>query len=101
MSIDAINMSSSLTTGRVGGGSTKGVGAWDQFANMLTDQIKETESMRAESKELTKKALLGNAGVSLHEAQIASARTEVQTRFMVEVRNKALEAYKQVMSMPI
>jgi flagellar hook-basal body complex protein FliE len=79
----------------------KSEGVWDQFSGMLTQQIKETERMRTESNELNQKALLGNAGVSLHEAQIATARTELHTRFMIEVRNKALEAYKQVMSMPV
>lgn len=86
-----------LTTSVVNGG--KG-GAWETFSTMLAQQIKETDRLQKESKDLTDRALLGNAGVSLHEAQIASSEAELHLRLLLQVRNKALEVYHEVITMP-
>ncbi|MBF0283501.1 MAG: flagellar hook-basal body complex protein FliE [Magnetococcales bacterium] len=71
------------------------------FAQMLSEQIGETNRLQNEAADLNQKAALGNAGVTLHEAQIASSKAELHLRFMVQVRNKALDAYKEIMSMPL
>ncbi|MEO5362254.1 MAG: flagellar hook-basal body complex protein FliE [Magnetococcus sp. DMHC-8] len=86
-----------LTTSVVGEG--KGA-AWETFSSMLAQQIKETDRLQKESKELTERALLGNAGVSIHEAQIASSEAELHLRLLLQVRNKALEVYHEIMTMP-
>lgn len=74
---------------------------WDDFGSMLADQIMETDRLQKESVELNQKAALGNAGVNLHEAQIAAARADVHLRFMMQVRNKAIDAYKEIINMPV
>lgn len=74
---------------------------WDGFANMLTEQMSETNRMQLEAADLTQKAALGNAGVSLHDAQIASSQADLSLRMMVQVRNRAVEAYKEIMNMPV
>ena len=80
------------------GGEGKG-GAWEDFSVMLTRQIKETDRLQKEAKAKTERALLGNAGVSLHEAQIASSEAELHMRLLLQVRNKAVEAYRDIMTM--
>ena len=103
MSIQAVSgvplpsMLPSLATDVVSGG--KG-GAWETFSTMLAQQVKETDRLQKESKDLTERALLGNAGVSLHEAQIAGSEAELHLRLLLQVRNKALEVYHEVMTMP-
>ncbi|MBF0158956.1 MAG: flagellar hook-basal body complex protein FliE [Magnetococcales bacterium] len=77
------------------------VGTWEDFSIVLARQIKETDRMQKESGELTKRAMLGNAGVSLHEAQIATAEADLHLKLLLQVRNKALESYKEIMSMPV
>lgn len=74
-------------------------GAWEDFSVMLTRQIKETDRLQKEAKDKTERALLGNAGVSIHEAQIASSEAELHLRLLLQVRNKALETYRDVMTM--
>ncbi|MBF0137621.1 MAG: flagellar hook-basal body complex protein FliE [Magnetococcus sp. DMHC-1] len=71
------------------------------FSEMLLEQIKETDRGLKESEDMTKRALLGNAGVSLHDAQIASAKAELDMRLLMQVRNKAIEVYREVMTMPV
>lgn len=103
MTINPISSSSlsSLmpTASSVLGGEGKG-GAWEDFSVTLARQLKETDKMDKEAKSLSERALLGNAGVSIHEAQIAGAKAELNMRLLMQVRNKALEVYREIMSMP-
>ncbi|MBF0447749.1 MAG: flagellar hook-basal body complex protein FliE [Magnetococcales bacterium] len=81
------------------GGGTGKAGAWEDFSVTLARQIKETDRLHKEAKDMGRKALLGNAGVSIHEAQIASSQAELHLRLLLQVRNKAVEVYREVMSM--
>jgi flagellar hook-basal body complex protein FliE len=38
---------------------------------------------------------------NIHEAMLAMTQTELSFNFLVQVRNKALEAYQEVMRMPV
>ncbi|MBF0214807.1 MAG: flagellar hook-basal body complex protein FliE [Magnetococcales bacterium] len=87
-----------LSTPAVMGGD--GAGGWEDFSVTLARQIKETDKMTKEAKDLSDKALLGNAGVSIHEAQIAGSKAELHMRLLMQVRNKALDVYREIMSMP-
>jgi flagellar hook-basal body complex protein FliE len=44
---------------------------------------------------------LGDYKVSLSEVMIAGAKSQVQFRGLVEVRNRVVAAYQDVMNMPI
>lgn len=83
------------------GGAARMNKTWDDFGTILKDQILETDKLQKEAVDLGQKAALGNAGVNLHEAQIAAARADVHLRFMMQVRNKAIEAYKEIINMPV
>lgn len=98
MDIKPINFSSIANFGAATENRTS---ARQGFEEMLVQQIKETDQLMQESKDLSEKAALGNAGVDIHDAQIAAARADVHLRFMMQVRNKALEAYKEIMNMPV
>ena len=43
----------------------------------------------------------GDDGVDLAEVMIAAQKSSVSFQAMVEVRNKLVEAYKDIMSMPV
>lgn len=83
------------------GEGAKAVDALEEFSRLLQEQVTETDRLQRESQDLTQKAALGNAGVSLHDAQIASAKAELHLRYLVQVRNKAVEVYKEIMNMPV
>jgi flagellar hook-basal body complex protein FliE len=83
----------------ISGGEGGKSGAWEDFSVTLAKQIKETDRLQKEAKDLGRKALLGNAGVTIHEAQIASSQAELHLRLLLQVRNKAVEVYREVMSM--
>lgn len=103
MSIDPVgptSLSSLLPSAPAMVGGKGGGGGWEDFSVTLARQIKETDKMDKEAKDLSERALLGNAGVSIHEAQIAGAKAELNMRLLMQVRNKALEVYREIMSMP-
>lgn len=75
-------------------------GSLESFSDLLATQIKETDRMHKKAKDLGERALLGNAGVSIHEAQIAASEAELHLKLLLQVRNKAVELYREVMSMP-
>jgi flagellar hook-basal body complex protein FliE len=81
-----------------GGGEGK-TGIWEDFSTTLATQIKETDRLQKEAKDMGQRALLGNAGVTIHEAQVASSQAELHMRLLLQVRNKAVEVYREVMSM--
>lgn len=101
MSIQAISSSPAMpnmnTLSQVGGESGDRI---EEFSVMLGNQIKETDRLEKRAKDLGERALLGNSGVSIHEAQIASSEAELSLRLMLQVRNKALDVYREIMSMP-
>lgn len=102
MSINGIGnvpLTSLLPSSNIMGGSGKG-GGWDDFSVMLARQVKETDRLQKEAKEMGKRALMGNAGVSIHEAQIAGSKAELHLRMLLQVRNKAVEVYREIMTMP-
>ncbi|MBF0625583.1 MAG: flagellar hook-basal body complex protein FliE [Magnetococcales bacterium] len=99
MTIQPIDMNLGIAATKGTGGPAK-AGAWEEFAELLSDQIKQTDQLQNEAVDLSEKAMLGNAGVSLHEAQIASAKADLHMRLLIQVRNKAVEAYREVMRMP-
>jgi flagellar hook-basal body complex protein FliE len=45
--------------------------------------------------------VLGNQGVPLHQAVLAAEEASVSFQLMVEVRNKLLESYQELMRMQV
>lgn len=101
MPIDPINYSTAPIPfpATTGGGGVKS--ALEGFSDILEKQIKETDALQKEAGQMSMLAAMGNAGVSLHDAQIASARADLHLRMLMQVRNKALDLYKEVMSMQV
>jgi flagellar hook-basal body complex protein FliE len=63
------------------------------------------KSMVAETNDLSQKAnaavtgLLSGSGVDVHEAMIATQKADVAFELALQVRNKAVAAYQQMLSM--
>lgn len=81
---------------RVGGGIKTG----DSFERMLGGMIEQVNSRQAVAAEKMQRVLAGE-GVPLHQAVIAMEEASVAFQLMVEVRNKLLESYQEIMRMQI
>jgi flagellar hook-basal body complex protein FliE len=77
-------------------GGTTNVGA--TFENLLGNMVQEVNAKQTAAGEAVK-GLMSGQNVSLHQAVIAMEEASVSFQFMVEVRNKLLESYQELMRM--
>ena len=72
----------------------------ESFRNVLGRLVHDVNDKQAAAGE-TVRGLLGGQNVSLHQAMIAMEEASVSFQLMVEVRNKLLESYQELMRMQI
>jgi len=70
------------------------------FGNVLGRLVNEVNDKQAVAGEAVK-GLLNGQNVSLHQAMISMEEASVSFQLMVEVRNKLLESYQELMRMQI
>lgn len=70
------------------------------FANTLTQAIHEVSAKQAAASDAVS-GLLSGQNVSLHQAMISMEEASVSFQLMVEVRNKLLESYQELMRMQV
>jgi flagellar hook-basal body complex protein FliE len=70
------------------------------FESALGRFVSEVNSKQVEAKEAVA-GLLNGQQVSLHQAVIAMEEASVSFQLMVEVRNKLLESYQELMRMQV
>lgn len=71
---------------------------WGTFLDKLETAISEVDTLQKESEKLTQDAVLGRVE-NLHDVMIASEKAKTAMNLTLEVRGKALEAYKEIMRM--
>ena len=72
-----------------------------QFSNLMTQSIVDVNASMQESKAVTAAFESGDPSVSLAEVMITAQKASLQFTGMTEVRNKLLNAYQEVMNMPV
>ncbi len=74
--------------------------AENSFADMLTGLVGEVDNQQKAADTAVQEVHAGGAK-NLHEAMIAMEQADISIRFMVQVRNKAMEAYQEIMRMQV
>jgi len=74
--------------------------AGDSFAGMLGRMVADVNAKQSAAAEAVA-GLQAGQGVPLHQAVIAMEEASVSFQLMVEVRNKLLESYQEIMRMQI
>ncbi len=88
----------SLEAGNVKAPETGG-GA--DFAAMLKQSIGAVNDTQQTAGKMTEAFQTGDADISLAEVMVASQKATVSFQAMLQVRNKLVEAYQDVMNMPM
>ena len=73
----------------------------NQFGNMLGDAISKVNQYQMESSRAASQIETGDGGASLVKAVIASQKASVAFQATMQVRNKVVSAYQDIMNMPI
>ncbi len=79
----------------------KGIEGSSGFSDILKDSINSVNTIQKTSGQLSKAFEMGDQDVSLAEVMIASQKASVSFQAMLQVRNKLVDAYKDVMNMPM
>ena len=79
----------------------QGQGVGEDFSALLKQSIDKVNALQKQSGSLTKAFELGDANVSLAEVMIAKQKAGIAFQSVLQVRNKLVEAYKEVMSMHV
>jgi len=74
--------------------------AENSFSDMLTGLVGEVDNQQKVADAAVQEVHAGGAK-NLHEAMIAMEQADISIRFMVQVRNKAMEAYQEIMRMQV
>lgn len=74
--------------------------AQQSFATTLKDAISKVNDQQIQSDKLTEK-LISGGDVELHEVMIASQKASITLNATMEVRNKVIEAYQEIMRMSV
>jgi flagellar hook-basal body complex protein FliE len=71
------------------------------FSKMLKQAIDNVNDLQQNTSELRNRFEMGDKDVSLGEVMIAANKSSLAFDATVQIRNKMVEAYKEVMSMPV
>lgn len=71
------------------------------FGAVLGDAIKNVNDLQSASGELATRFDQGDRSVSLSDVMIARNKSSVAFEATVQVRNKLVDAYKQLMNIPV
>lgn len=70
------------------------------FSNMLKNALDNVNELQQTSGDLKTRMELGDPNVT-EQTMIASQKSSIAFEATVQVRNKVVEAYKEIMSMPV
>ncbi|MGF1758343.1 flagellar hook-basal body complex protein FliE [Photobacterium sagamiensis] len=71
------------------------------FGALLNDAVKSVNQLQGQSSDLSTRFDQGDRSVSLSDVMIARNKSSVAFEATVQVRNKLVDAYKQLMNMPV
>ena len=71
------------------------------FQDVLTDALQTTSGLQKESGRLSKEFTLDNSTVSLEETMIAGQKSGIAFQATLQVRNKIVQAYSEIMNMQV
>ena len=75
--------------------------AQSDFSNLLKQSIDKVNETQMESKKLSEAFQLGDPNVQLSEVMVASQKASVSFQAMLQVRNKLVNAYQEIMNMQV
>jgi flagellar hook-basal body complex protein FliE len=73
----------------------------DSFGNLLKQSIAEVANSQNQAQQLSTSFERGDPGTSLPQVMLAVQKADLSFRAMTEVRNKLVDAYQNIMNMPL
>jgi flagellar hook-basal body complex protein FliE len=71
------------------------------FQTSFSAALKAVSATQTQASEMQKQVQLGNSSVSLEETMIAMQKAQIGFQATLQVRNKLVQAYTDIMNMPM
>jgi flagellar hook-basal body complex protein FliE len=85
---------------RPGGGGERSTADGADFGSVLRRSLTEVNKLQGEA-DAAVEALVTGKGVSLHDTMIALEKADLSFRLMMQVRNKIVQAYREIVTMQV
>ncbi len=72
-----------------------------EFGNLLKQTIEKVNEYQTQASDLSTRFEAGDESVNLTQVMIAMQKSTVSLQAMTQVRNKLVNAYQEIMNMPI
>jgi flagellar hook-basal body complex protein FliE len=96
------SIANATKAGAAGSGAAVGVKGIDNgFAKILKQGLDTVNSTQMKATDLANKFERGVPGVELPQVMLEMQKANVSFRALAEVRNKFVEAYREIMNMPL
>jgi flagellar hook-basal body complex protein FliE len=82
-------------------GLAETTGASTDFAGLMRQALNQVNEQGQASNQMKERLEMGDPDIELSEVMIQAQKASLAFQAMTQVRNKLVEAYKDVMSMPI
>lgn len=83
------------------GGAPKTEGAGANFGEVLTSAIDRAHASEQSAEQAADAFARGDSNVGIHEVMIASEKANIAVRYAVTLKNRVLEAYRELMNTPL
>lgn len=70
------------------------------FSDFLNNAISDVNKLQLESEELNEAFAMGKND-NIHQVMIAAEKADMALQFTIQIRNKVLEAYQEIIRMPV
>jgi flagellar hook-basal body complex protein FliE len=98
--IDGITGLSGISSAFPSVGAKEAVASPDGFSKMLGDMINKVNDQQLAANKSIESFATGESK-GLHEVMIAIEKSSISFQFLTQVRNKALDAYHEIMRMQV
>lgn len=72
-----------------------------EFGNLLKQAVETVNGLQMDAKDKTNAFEMGDRSITLAEVMITKEKAGIAFDATIQVRNKLVEAYKEIMSMPV
>ncbi|MCR9162763.1 MAG: flagellar hook-basal body complex protein FliE [Nannocystaceae bacterium] len=71
------------------------------FGDVLADGLEKARDAETQANDLGERFAAGDPTVGIHEMMISAERAGISLRYAVTLKNKAIEAYRDLMNTPL
>ena len=80
--------------------STKSTDKVSSFSDFLNNALEKVNTLQQESAEATNKFITGESD-NIHDVMIAGSKADLALQMTLQVRNKVMDAYNEIMNMQV